>query len=417
MSVEAVLSPAASAAETRVKVRFRDTESFRAAAAMEMPFLVTPVKNPKRRFVSVTLPPGTMPSALERGIERLSIYEREFGAEIVADRQYALERGRPRPDAFPLPLVAERPQAESLDDVLRVIKAPDAWSVSRGAGVVIAVVDTGINGARPEFPMQRRSGQWSPIGQDAWTDYEGHGTMCASIAAGTRTSGGAFDGVAPEAGIVSCRTHFYDSELATIYDYLGDYAEQHGVPVVATNSFGTGEGTPPAEDANSDFLPALSDAIRRGVHVFFSAGNYHELAGGVAGACAPTSIWLYKCRDDLMTVATARTDGSMWSYSSRGPGQLAGRPGMAEKPDVTAPTPPDGRVLYGNDVRSLPEGWGTSGACPQVAGLAALLLSKNRSLARADLFRAIRDTARPLGHALTCEGHGQIDCAAAIAAV
>ena len=292
----------------------------------------------------------------------------------------------------------------------------DAWETSRGEGVVIAVVDSGVNGRRPEFPQSKRRGQWAPAGEDPWTDYDGHGTMCACIATGTRAEGGVFDGVAPDAGLIACRTHFYDSELVTIYDFLSDYATEHAEErVVATNSFGLRTGTAPPPPPDTDLADALTDAVAAGVTICFSAGNYHELAGGAPSAY-PTSIWLHKCRADIITVATSRPDRSMWFYSSRGPGQFAGQAGMAIKPDVTAPTPPNGRVVYGDDVRSLPDGWGTSGACPQVAGLAALVLG-TRSIPPADVMDAIRATASSLGHGVHCEGHGLIHAARAVAAV
>jgi subtilisin family serine protease len=57
---------------------------------------------------------------------------------------------------------------------------------------------------------------------------------------------------------------------------------------------------------------------------------------------------------------------------------------------------------------------GTSGCCPQVAGLAALLLSKSPGLGRSDLFEAIRSTSVSLGHSVNSQGRGLIDCEAAL---
>jgi serine protease AprX len=261
----------------------------------------------------------------------------------------------------------------------------------------------------------KRMGQWAPNGEQPWTDENGHGTMCACIAAGTTQASGEFNGVAPGAGLIACKTKFYDSELASIYDYLADLAGQ-GKIIIATNSFGKRTGTAPSVPADSDFIPALEGAIAAGVKVYFSAGNYHLLAGGNPTSCAPTSIWLHKCRADVMTIANCQMDGVLWPESSRGPGQHFGDPGMRRKPDVVAPTPEYGRVLYGDKIRNV-RWWGTSGACPQAAGLAALLLARRPDLGCSQLFDAIRQTAIPLNDGLDCVGAGLIDCRAAFDAL
>lgn len=409
----------------RYKVRFPDRDSFAAGQAMEAVSLDVSVTNEKRNFIAVGRPEGSRLDALiaaegpdaEHALtvdldDELAMFEHEFGAEVVIDFQYALEETEP--DDFPLPVGPDVAESESLDDILHQIGAPDAWNTTRGAGATIAIVDTGVNGHRPEFGAARRGGGWAPAGEDPWSDYQGHGTMCACIAAASRADGGEFDGVAPEASLISCRTHFLDSELATLYDHLVELSEADDAePIVASNSFGIKTGKAPAEDPDSDFIPALGDALAAGITVCFSAGNYHELAGGKADSCDPTSIWAYKCRDDVIAVAASRPDGTMWSYSSRGPGQHAGQPGMADKPNVTAPTPPNGRVLFGDRPRNFPNGWGTSGACPQAAGLLALLLSAGH--ARNDAIDAMEQSAVRLGVSFPCQGAGIIDCSDALA--
>ena len=103
---------------------------------------------------------------------------------------------------------------------------------------------------------------------------------------------------------------------------------------------------------------ALDDAVAAGVVVVFSAGNYHALAGGQPTACSPNSIWLYKSRADILAVGTCRLDKTMWDYSSRGPSQHFGSPNTSAKPDVVAPTPRNGRILYGTGESVLANGWG-----------------------------------------------------------
>jgi serine protease AprX len=408
----------------RFKVRFPDRESFLAGQAAEGMAMNVSVCNDRRNFLAVELPgasahrgeasKATFDTAMVLDVDvdaELSTFEREYGAKIVEDYRYALEEVEP--EEFPLPVGPATSGGESLDDVLRLIGAEAAWETSRGAGVTLAVVDTGINGTRPEFEASRRRGGWAPGSEDPWSDYLGHGTMCACIGGASRVAGGEFDGVAPLVSLVSCRTRFFDSELATIYDYLGDLAAEDGSePIIASNSFGINTGSAPQEDPESDFLPALAEAISAGVTVCFSAGNYHGKAGGAAESCEPNSIWTYKCRDDVIAVAASRPDGAMWDYSSRGPGQFSGQAGMSDKPDVSAPTPPDGVVLYGDGPRTLPAGWGTSGACPQVAGLLALLVSAGHTAPEA--VEAMVQSSVPLGVGHACEGAGVVNCVGAL---
>lgn len=400
----------------RFKVRFPDSESYFAGTAIEVQALAVPVANAKRSYISVVIPdqPTALGFAVEAADNQLKSFE-AMGAEIVEDFRYDLDF----PPSGLLEVAPEdTPPGASLDDVLEEIRATTAWGETRGGDVVIAVVDTGIDGTRSEIPASKRKGSWQPIGDTPWTDWNGHGTMCATIAAGTKAAGGAFDGVAPDAGVVACKSYFYDSELAAIYDFLIAAVDHYpDIRIVATNSFGLNTGTPPPPPATTDFPDALAEAITRGIAVFFSAGNNHELAGGQPAACDPNSIWLHKSRADLMAVATCDLDAAMWYYSSRGPGQHFGDPNTNRKPDVTAPTPQNGRIVYGGSVVTLANGWGTSGACPQAAGLAALLWSKQPALSVAALQNAIRNGAVALGHGDRCEGDGRIDCVASLALV
>jgi subtilisin family serine protease len=63
------------------------------------------------------------------------------------------------------------------------------------------------------------------------------------------------------------------------------------------------------------------------------------------------------------------------------------------------------------------EWWGTSGACPQVAGLAALILSLDPTLTPAQVAKLIRDTSKDINLPKACAGAGLIDCEAAVVKV
>lgn len=387
----------------RYKIRFPDRETFEAAAAHECVEIPSPVANAKRLYRTLALAPhqaGSKESLrrLERWAELLAD---EYGAAIEEDARYDLES----PPPFVSP---RRGRPPSLDQVLEAIGAREAWRHgNRGDGAAIAVVDSGVDGRRPEIPPWKRRGSWQVQGAKAFVDPSGHGTLCAVIAAGNREGGGRFEGVAPRAGLIACRTRFFDSELAAIYDYLISLAEKDpALRLITTNSFGRRAGSEPPPFAG-DFPQALEEAIARGIAVFFSAGNNHELAGGFPADCEPPTVWGYKLSPKVFTVGACDLEGRMWSYSSRGP---AG----SGKPDVVAPTPRNGLVAFGGEERRFAEGWGTSGASPQAAGLAALLWTAEPSLAVEQLFARIRRGARDLGLPWTCQGAGLIDCAAAL---
>lgn len=388
----------------RYKIRFPDADAFEAAAAHECPDLPSPVANPKRLYRTLALPARLAGATRSlRQLEAQALFLAvEYGAEIEEDARYDLES--------PLEVGGFlRRDAASLDAVLDAIGVREAWRRgNRGEGAVIAVVDSGIDGRRREFPLWKWRGSWQVDGAQPYADPSGHGTMCAVLAAASRESGCRFEGVAPRAGLIACRTRFYDSELAAIYDHLIALAEADpSLRLIATNSFGRRSGSAPVPLAG-DFPQALEEAIGRGIAIFFSAGNNHDLAGGFPADCLPPTVWDYKLSPRVFTVGACDLEGRMWSYSSRGP---AG----SGKPDLVAPTPPNGLIAFGRGERRFAKGWGTSGACPQAAGLAALLWTAEPSLTVEQLFSRIRGGARDLGLPWTCQGAGRLDCAAALA--
>ncbi|HLI57733.1 MAG TPA: S8 family serine peptidase, partial [Actinomycetota bacterium] len=97
---------------------------------------------------------------------------------------------------------------------LAVIKAPQAWSKSTGAGEVVAVVDTGVQFGIPDLPSSKSAGSFNCIGMggqngpcpsDSPVDDNGHGTWVASVIAAATNNGVGMSGVAPDAKIMSVR--------------------------------------------------------------------------------------------------------------------------------------------------------------------------------------------------------------------
>lgn len=341
------------------------------------------------------------------------------GAEIIASRQYEPVQRMPADHVYQ-PLESH---PKNLNDVLRHIQADGAWSQSRGAGVHIAVVDTGVCGAMPEFPDAKKSlHAWAAPGVGSpWADPEGHGSMTACVAAATAEGGGRYNGVAPDATLIACKTTFDDTELYQIYDHLIQLVEGGKIErLVVNNSYGLYTCAAPDISPSDPFPGIIRRAVSAGIVVVFAAGNNHvKECVNDPQECGPNSIWGVNSLDEVITVGTVnehnRMDSSAQSPggfshqdSSRGPGQLSSH---TTKPDCVAPT--YGEVMWGCGYTPM-EWWGTSGAAPQVSGLAALLLSKNPALTPGQIRDIITETCVSLPLAATCAGAGLIDCRSAV---
>jgi serine protease AprX len=311
----------------------------------------------------------------------------------------------------------------SLTDVLAHTRANEAWAVTRGAGVHVAIVDTGICGTMAEFSGAKQSEyRWADPGLgDAWTDQKGHGSMTGSIAAGSTAGGGRYNGVAPDAPIIACKTSFDDTELYQIYDYLIQLVNNGKIGrLVVNNSYGSYVCAAPDVSRDDPFPSIVALAVSKGIVVVFAAGNNHVVqCAHDPKECNPNSIWGANSMDEVLSVGTVNRNNRMdeppatageYTHrdSSRGPGQLAQ---SSQKPDCVAPT--YGEVMWGCFYMPM-EWWGTSGAAPQVAGLAALLLAKDPSLTPAQVQTIIRGSCVDIGLPATCAGAGLIDCLAAV---
>jgi subtilisin family serine protease len=311
-------------------------------------------------------------------------------------------------------------QTKTMTDVMAHINAPKAWAKgARGKGVTIGIVDTGVSSVMKEFPAARRSPFSKSFAYAAgpWTDDIGHGSMCAAAAAAGTADGGKYNGVAPDATILSARTNLLATDIYKLYDWVlakKASGELTG-PVVMSNSYGLYTcSPPPGLPADHPYRQIVLDAIAAGIVVVYAAGNNH--AAGVCNhdptKCSPNTIWGINSIDEVLSVGTVnasnRMDTGEHGNSSRGPGQWAS---AHKKPDCVAPT--YGEVVWGSGYQVM-EWWGTSGACPQVAGLAALLLSFDPALTPAQVADVIRATCRDINLPKTCAGAGLIDCEAAV---
>ena len=315
----------------------------------------------------------------------------------------------------------------SLDDVLSHINVHEAWEISEGDGATIAVIDTGIHGDLPEIGHNRRhSLNPDTFHRDRhWVDREGHGSMCAVIAAGGGL-GGRFKGVAPLASVLSCRTDFTAGDISDIYLNLIEARREGRIssPLVVNNSYGLytcdSSGVMPDDHP---YMDVIQMAIDEGIVVVFAAGNNHHdvKCKHPPGADGPNTIWGPNSHDRVLSVGTVNRNNSNQdgttphANSSRGPGEWAVK---HVKPDCVAPT--YGAVIWGNERRVM-SWWGTSGAAPQVSGLAALIQAfaantPGGTFRPDEINDIVRESCRRLSAPATCVGSGLIDCGAALKA-
>jgi subtilisin family serine protease len=337
--------------------------------------------------------------------------------------------------------------------VLDAVNAPTAWDQSEGAGVTVAVLDSGVNGSVSDLSGSVISGPdltglSTPPSNPNWGV---HGTWMASIIAGHGHDGGddGIMGIAPEAKILSIRVipektdpgyKAYDAEpedrvqqaLATgIRDAVKDgaqvismslgyttpsavvrsavqYAFEHGVVLVASSgnsgkndsSGATSSGNSPSS-ASSSALSATSAVSEPAAGPSASTGSVISAGSdGQGSGFAPDSFPAEY--PGVLSVGALQENGTVASFSSNNLSVRVGAPG-----DNVPAEGRDGQYWLVS---------GTSPACAVTAGVAALVKSKYRTLSAAEVDQAITISAQdnPAGGYDAESGFGEADASAAL---
>lgn len=290
---------------------------------------------------------------------------------------------------------------------LEKINAPDAWAMSRGRGVVVAVVDSGVDLTHPDLQGAfARRGDGSLLGRDFVddddepTDHHGHGTMVAGVVAARTANGIGVAAVAPLTRIMPIRV--LDAEAAgntADVDAAIRWAVDNGAHVVNLSlEIAREDGLEVARDLGQQAPDAaVRYAWERGVIVVAAAGN--------------DSSGFTDYRDDTPVVLVGATDRE----DRRAPFSDAGRSDMLMAPGteiVSTWCNPCGSASQ----PSVGQSDGTSYAAPHVAGSLALLLAAGT--APTDAVRLLRETAVDLGPAGRDpeHGYGRIDTQASLRA-
>ncbi len=299
------------------------------------------------------------------------------------------------------------------------VDGPEAWQVSHGAGVVVAVIDEGVDTGNPDFQAARLAAGYD-FGDDDNNPSPGgngaHGTACAGIIGATQNNNLGVTGIAPACTIMPIKIWRNDGTSATVADIADaiDFAWRNGADVLS-NSWGF-------SSSSHNLFPAIDEAIDsavvrgrngRGCLVFFAAGNTADHGTGANGYVTYPGNYdsvvtvgasdrndaqaNYSPTDDEIDVVApshrayrcqnASEDLEVWSTD------ITGNAGYNPWHETDACLPPNGTELPVGDRDFTGLMGGTSAACPLTAGIGALLLSVNPNLTRHEAESILKATA------------------------
>ncbi len=295
-------------------------------------------------------------------------------------------------------LVAVPASADNIRDLqywLTTYGISKAWTTTKGAGVTVAIIDTGVDGSHPDLTgtviggtdvsgVGTANGQ-TPIGTDSK-----HGTMVASLLAGHgHGSGAGVLGVAPDARLLSVSVGFgvgnvsSDEQIAKAVRWSVD----HGANIINMSL------TRNTLDWPTSWDDAFLYAMEHDVIVVAAAGNR---GSGTTEVGAPATM------PGVVVVAGVDRNGkASFDASSQGI-------------TLTVSAPSEDLVGAGPGGKYFK--WaGTSGATPLVAGVLALIKASHPNLDAGNIINRLTATATPAGDAIVY-GSGLINAAAAVTA-
>ena len=274
------------------------------------------------------------------------------------------------------------------------VQINDAWNISKGTDIVVAVLDSGIDTLHPEF-----TGRLLP-GFDAFAtdsintngypflnfNENAHGTACAGIIGAAQDNEIGISGIAPESKLVPVRIFFYIELNNQVVPFTNMNAlltgsayswNTIGADVISCSAGLTEEFinllTIDTTICNEELRTAHTEGRNgKGTTMFFSAGNENS----------PNVLWPANLNATIAVGASDMCD------TRKRPGDCSGEnwgSDYGETLDLVAP----GVKIATCDISGTP-GYagndyaltfnGTSAACPIAAGIGALLLAENPSL-------------------------------------
>lgn len=276
---------------------------------------------------------------------------------------------------------------------LQRVLLDELWSRSKGEGVRVAVIDTGVDVKNPQLtaavdvkagrnllPKNLKDDEGDPIergDENGTTDTVGHGTEVAGIIAARPLDGTGFVGLAPESTIIPVQQndaegHGDTKSLARAIRY----AVQAGAGVINIS-----QDTSNAVRPSDDLERAVDEALARNVVVVASAGN-----DGVGGNVKKTYPASYA---GVLAVAASDRNNERASFSQSGDFVGVAAPGV----DIISTVPKGGHCSEN----------GTSFSAPYVAGVAALLKARHPDWTAREIVAQIEQSAER-----TIAGHDRL---------
>jgi thermitase len=272
---------------------------------------------------------------------------------------------------------------------LAKVGASTAWDSTMGAGVTIAILDSGVDGAHPDLLPNLVAGYNMYDNNTNTADVCGHGTAVAGTAAAAANNGVGVAGIAGKAKIMPIRIAYFDTTANACYGYISTiangltWAADHGARV-ANVSYGGVAGSASVQSA-AQYMKS------KGGLVFVSAGN-----NGINENITPTSTMVVVSATDQNDVKT--------SWSSYGSFVALAAPGAS---------------IYTTSKGGIYQAWsGTSFSSPLTAGVAALMMAAQPSLDGGVIEQLMYSTAVDLGTAGRdpLYGYGRVNAAAGVKA-
>ena len=278
---------------------------------------------------------------------------------------------------------------------LEKIGAPYAWTMSRGANVLVAVIDSGADLDHPDLAGKLRTDiDYDFVNNDEVAmDDANHGTHVAGIIAAATDNTIGVAGLGWETTVVPYKV-LADTGTGSLSNIVAaiDRAVSDGAKII-NMSLGSDPGMNPCSDYPS-LYDALENAYDHGVLVVVAAGNDATDASSVIPANCPY----------VLTVSATDTNDDLADFSNYG-----------SVIDVSAPGTSILSTLWVSGGTYHTYGWmsGTSMATPYVSALAALVYARHPDYTPDQVASAILDRAVDLGNPNSF-GCGRIDAREAV---